>query len=251
MSYLGFNNQTADVKKIDNISSSFNGVLTTFNLTSSGIQLAPGRAEVCLISLGGVIQEPNTDFSIVGNTIVFSVAPGTGESFFGVSLGKAFNIPTASDADKANLKTYFDTVYQAILVSGTNVKTINGSSVLGTGNITTGDVTLTGSQTLTNKTLTGYTETVYTLTGTDISIANGTVQTKTLTANTTFTKTIADGQSVVLMLNPATYTTTWPTVSWIRSDGTGAAPTLKANVMNTIVLWQVGGVLYGNWIGSM
>jgi hypothetical protein len=43
---------------------------------------------------------------------------------------------------------------QATLVSGTNIKTINSTSLLGSGNIVTGDVTLTGTQTLTNKTLT-------------------------------------------------------------------------------------------------
>lgn len=36
---------------------------------------------------------------------------------------------------KAKLKTYFDTIYQTVLVSGTNIKTINGSSVLGSGNV--------------------------------------------------------------------------------------------------------------------
>ena len=36
---------------------------------------------------------------------------------------------------KAKLKTYFDTVYQAVLVSGTNIKTINSTSVLGSGDI--------------------------------------------------------------------------------------------------------------------
>jgi hypothetical protein len=36
---------------------------------------------------------------------------------------------------KAKLKTYFDTLYQNILVSGTNIKTINGTSILGSGNI--------------------------------------------------------------------------------------------------------------------
>lgn len=37
---------------------------------------------------------------------------------------------------KTFLKTYFDTIYQAILVSGTNIKTINSESILGSGNIT-------------------------------------------------------------------------------------------------------------------
>jgi hypothetical protein len=37
---------------------------------------------------------------------------------------------------KATLKTYFDTLYQAVLVSGTNIKTINGASVLGSGDLT-------------------------------------------------------------------------------------------------------------------
>ena len=36
---------------------------------------------------------------------------------------------------KAKLKTYFDTIYQVILVSGTNIKTINGTSLLGSGDI--------------------------------------------------------------------------------------------------------------------
>jgi hypothetical protein len=36
---------------------------------------------------------------------------------------------------KSTLKTYFDTIYQAVLVSGTNIKTINSESILGSGNI--------------------------------------------------------------------------------------------------------------------
>lgn len=36
---------------------------------------------------------------------------------------------------KAFLKTYFDTLYQTGLVSGTSIKTVNGSSLLGSGNL--------------------------------------------------------------------------------------------------------------------
>jgi len=116
-------------------------------------------------------------------------------------------------------------------------------------------ITASSTDTLTNKTLTvpvitGYTETVYALSGTDINPANGTIQTKTLAANTTFTESLADGQSVILMLSTSTYTTTWPTMTWINTSGSGSAPTLKASATNVIVLWQVGGTVYGNWLGS-
>lgn len=123
----------------------------------------------------------------------------------------------------------------------------------------TGDVVgTTDTQTLTNKTIesgsftNGYTEEVYSLAGTQINPINGSIQTKTLGGNTTFTEAINDGQSVVLMLNPSTFTTTWPTVSWVSAAGTPSTPpTLKASVMNTIILWRVSGTLYGLWAGSV
>lgn len=108
----------------------------------------------------------------------------------------------------------------------------------------------TDSQTLTNKTFTGYTETVFNLTGTDISPANGTIQYKTLTANTTFTESLADGQSVILMLNPSTFAATWPTITWIGSAAS-TAPTLVASVYNCITFFQFAGTLYGKYEGRV
>ena len=126
------------------------------------------------------------------------------------------------------------------------VTSVNGQ----TGVVTVGDVTLNGVQTLTNKTLTGYTETVYTLTGTVITEANGSVQTKTLSANTTFTETLADGQSVILGITSGSYTITWPSVTWVKVGGSGVAPTLTSTGVNWIVLWKVGGVLRGAFLGT-
>ena len=51
---------------------------------------------------------------------------------------------------KSTLKTYFDTLYQVVLVSGTNIKTVNNQSLLGSGNLdidTTGAVDSVNTQT--------------------------------------------------------------------------------------------------------
>jgi hypothetical protein len=116
----------------------------------------------------------------------------------------------------------------------------------------TGDVVgTTDTQTLTNKTFTGYTETVFTL-GTSGSLAldpaNGTIQSCALTGNPTFTDSIATGQSIALRLtNGASYVVTWPTMTWVTSKG-NVAPTLTAK--DTLVFWDIGGTLYGAYVGS-
>jgi len=90
--------------------------------------------------------------------------------------------------------------------------------------------------------------TVYSLTGTDIDPGNGGIQTKTFSADTTFTESLTTGESVVLMLDGgASYTITWPTITWVTSNG-NAAPTLTAN--DTVVLWKVSTTLYGAYVGS-
>ncbi len=90
-------------------------------------------------------------------------------------------------------------------------------------------------------------ETVYNMTGTVIDPANGTIQYKTLSGNTTLTESLADGQSVTLMINDGTaYTVTWPTTTWVG----GSAPTLPTSGYAVIVLWQVSGTLYGNHVGD-
>lgn len=91
-------------------------------------------------------------------------------------------------------------------------------------------------------------ETVYSLTGTALDPNNGTVQTKTIGANTTFTDSLSAGESMSLHLTSASsYTITWPTITWITATGNNA-PTLTA--ADTVVLFKISTTLYGVWIGS-
>lgn len=128
---------------------------------------------------------------------------------------------------------------QDTLVSGTNIKSINGASVLGSGNLS-----LLPS---TNPSITGsITEEVYELTGTEISPSNGTIQYKTVSENTTFTETLTDGQSLLLrLIDASSYTITFPTITWVGA----VAPILTANC--AIVLWKEQSTLYGAYVGTL
>ena len=91
-------------------------------------------------------------------------------------------------------------------------------------------------------------ETVYDLTGTALDPNNGTVQTKTISANTTFTDSLSAGESMSLHLTSASsYTITWPTITWVSRTGNNA-PTLTA--ADTVVLFKISSTLYGVWVGS-
>lgn len=93
----------------------------------------------------------------------------------------------------------------------------------------------------------GATEKVYILTGTELNPAtNGTIQTKNITDNTTFTNALSTGQSMVLMLtNAGSHMITWPTITWVG----GEAPTLTD--ADTLIIWMVDATLYGAYVGSM
>lgn len=150
-----------------------------------------------------------------------------GGGFVGNLTGTASNATLAASATK--LQT---------------ARTINGVAFDGSTNITVVDST---KLTSTNPSITGsITEQVYNLTGTAINPSNGTIQYKTVSENTTFTETLASGQSVLLRLIGAnSYTITFPTITWVGAS----APVLTANC--AIVLWKEQSTLYGAYVGTL
>ena len=86
MGLIGRQNSSGAFLKLDDISSQFDGSTTTFNLTLGGQSFFAGNPYTLLVSLGGVIQEPISAFSIVENQINFASAPAAGADFFIVVL---------------------------------------------------------------------------------------------------------------------------------------------------------------------
>ena len=72
----------SDVRVLDTFDSTFNGSLTTFNLTENGAVYRTLNAESLFVKLGGIIQTPRVDYTISNSAgqsqITFTTAPNTG-----------------------------------------------------------------------------------------------------------------------------------------------------------------------------
>ena len=86
MAYIGRQQSPGSFTKLDDISSQFDNSKTTFDLRVGGEAFFPGNPYTLLVSLGGVIQEPLTSFTINDDQITFASAPQSGANFFCVVL---------------------------------------------------------------------------------------------------------------------------------------------------------------------
>ena len=122
MAYLGRIPSGGRFAKLDDISSSFNGSANTFNLSIGADRPQVASASQVLVSVGGVLQEPETDYEVRNQQIVFTSAPPNGATFFAILLGETFNAlaPSTGSIDSRHLKT----------------GAINSNTLFGTGVIT-------------------------------------------------------------------------------------------------------------------
>ena len=97
MGYVGTAPLSGDYRKLDDISGTFDGNETEFALTVSTVAVTPPKETTLLISVGGILQEPVSAYTLSGSTITFTAAPESGADFFGVMLGEATTIGTPSD----------------------------------------------------------------------------------------------------------------------------------------------------------
>lgn len=86
MAYIGRQQSSGAFIKLDDISSQFNNSTTQFSLKVGGDPFFAINPYTLLVSLGGVIQEAISSYTIVDDKITFASAPTSGANFFCVVL---------------------------------------------------------------------------------------------------------------------------------------------------------------------
>ena len=119
MPYIGPEPNPGQNREVDDISSSFNGSTTAFTLQVNSQNVSPGSSNSIIVSLGGVVQNPGTDYTINSSTITFSTAPASGLSFFGLVLGQSVDAVEPADGSVSTIKIADQAVTLAKLPHGT------------------------------------------------------------------------------------------------------------------------------------
>lgn len=103
------------VREIDNISGSFNGSQTSFPITIGGSSVTVLSPEQLIVSLGGIVQNPNNDYTISGTNIVFTTPPTSGLSFFATLIGLSVSVGYST----SNGNIYYRQTYNPVGVQTT------------------------------------------------------------------------------------------------------------------------------------
>ena len=140
MAYIGRDLRTGAFRQLDDISSGFDGSDTTHTMQVNSTNVSVGDVNQILLSLGGVIQKPGTDFTVSGSTLTFTTAPAANTSFFAILLGSDNGgtvTPTDGSVTKAKLADEVDifagtSLSAADLGTGIHIKTADSSGDVST-----------------------------------------------------------------------------------------------------------------------
>lgn len=140
-----------NISIVDNIEGSFNGSTQTFALAVSGVSLTPANAQQLRVVLGGIVQEPITNYTVSGPNITFITAPIAGLDCSIVSLGPAVpvSVPGDGTVTPAKLSTggpsWNTSGDVTITGTGTTALLVNGNArVTGILTVGTSSITLDG-----------------------------------------------------------------------------------------------------------
>ena len=98
MPYIGRDLSQGNYLKLDNIESQFNGSKVSFDLTTGGSAFFPGSSMALLVSVGGVVQEAETAYTIDQSSIEFASAPSAGDDCYIIVMGTSIGVSVPADA---------------------------------------------------------------------------------------------------------------------------------------------------------
>ena len=137
MAYIGRQNLGGAYRQLDDISSGFDGSDTTHTMQVNSANVTVGDVNQIILSLGGVIQKPGTDFTVSGSVLTFTTAPAANTSFFAVLLGSD-NGGTVTPTDGS---VTGDKIASNAAITTTGAANFNGGITMGgtTPTLTIGD----------------------------------------------------------------------------------------------------------------
>lgn len=206
-------------------------------------------------STGVFTFTPNSTLGAGGEGIALSdlsASTGVAATVSSLAYNNSTGVFTLTPVDVTNKIELTDiSVTTAAAAATTSLAYNNTTGVL---TYTPPDTDNLVSTTVTTDTLTlnnNMVENVYAVTGTTPALdpANGTIQTWTLSGNSTPTDSFSAGESITLHIDDGTaYTITWPTITWVNNAG--AAPTLATTGYTVVAVWKIGTTLYGALVGD-
>lgn len=222
--------------------------------TLTGVLNYAGTVTIASASTTDIASAASNSIIVTGTTTITALGTTTAGAerlvVFSGALTLTHNATSLILPGAANITTVAgDAAYFVSLGSGNwRCTTYHRASVTGSGSLVLATSPALSSMTVNN----GYTEQIFAVTGTTPTIAasNGSIQTWTLSGNSTVTDGLANGQSVILGITASSFTVTWPTMTWAKVGGSGTAPTLTSSGINWIVLWETGSTLRGAFLGT-
>ena len=142
MAYIGRGLQSGAFRQLDDISSGFDGSDTTHTMQVNSTNVTVGDVNQILLSLGGVIQKPGTDFTVSSSTLTFTTAPAANTSFFAILLGSDNGgTTTPTDGSVTTAKIAADAITSAKIaddaVTGDHIASSGAFAIGATGTAST------------------------------------------------------------------------------------------------------------------
>jgi len=128
MPYIGRDLSQGNYLKLDNIESQFNGSKVSFDLTTGGSAFFPGSSMALLVSVGGVVQEAETAYTIDQSSIEFATAPSAGDDCYIIVMGTSIGVSVPADASVTMPK-----LAQSAIDRLSSVGISSGGTVIGAG----------------------------------------------------------------------------------------------------------------------